>query len=155
MAGFFWTGASLNPFRSLAPCIVNRSFTSYHWIYWVGPTAGSILAVLIYKLVKALEYERVHEEHQEQSLVAHVQHAPAATAPLSSVSASTPVIKNKSDEGPMQTVQVGRISLSVPADDDAKNVKKDAVQQKVEKKDNVDLKNKKKNDDELPECFAD
>ena len=55
----------------------------------------------------------------------------------------------------MQTVQVGRISLSVPADDDAKNVKKDAVQQKVEKKDNVDLKNKKKDDDELPECFAD
>lgn len=64
LAGFQWTGASLNPVRSLAPCIVNRSFTHYHWIYWVGPITGTILAVLIYKLVKALEYETAQGEEK-------------------------------------------------------------------------------------------
>jgi aquaporin related protein len=57
----------VNPARSLAPCIVNRSFTSYHWIYWVGPISGVILAVLIFKLVKALEYETCNGEEKEQS----------------------------------------------------------------------------------------
>lgn len=58
----------MNPVRSLAPCIVNHSFTTYHWIYWVGPIAGVILAVLIYKLVKALEYESVNGEEHNDSL---------------------------------------------------------------------------------------
>ncbi|CAG8956036.1 hypothetical protein HYFRA_00008892 [Hymenoscyphus fraxineus] len=62
LVGIEWTGASLNPIRSLAPCIVNRSFTHYHWIYWAGPITGTILAVVIYKLVKALEYETAQEE---------------------------------------------------------------------------------------------
>jgi hypothetical protein len=57
----------VNPARSLAPCIVNHSFTSYHWIYWVGPISGVVLAVLIFKLVKALEYETCNGEEKEQS----------------------------------------------------------------------------------------
>lgn len=60
LTGVFWTGGSLNPARFLAPCIVNRSFPSYHWIYYVGPISGVILAVLVYKLVQALEYENVN-----------------------------------------------------------------------------------------------
>lgn len=46
----------------LGPCIVNNSFPSFHWIYWVGPITGVILAVIIYKLVKALEYETAQEK---------------------------------------------------------------------------------------------
>lgn len=36
------------------------NFTGYHWIYWVGPGLGSLLAVAFYKLVKGLEYETVN-----------------------------------------------------------------------------------------------
>lgn len=36
------------------------TFNHYHWIYWVGPGLGSIVAVGFYKLVKALEYETVN-----------------------------------------------------------------------------------------------
>jgi aquaporin related protein len=43
----------MNPIRSLAPC----DFPEYLWIYFVGPIAGVILTVLVYKLVTALEYE--------------------------------------------------------------------------------------------------
>ncbi|KAG0646542.1 Aquaporin-2 [Hyphodiscus hymeniophilus] len=66
MIGVFWTGGSLNPVRSLAPAIVTRSFPTYHWIYWVGPTSGSILAVLIYKLIKALEYETAQDDDKDK-----------------------------------------------------------------------------------------
>ncbi|KAE9364590.1 aquaporin-like protein, partial [Stipitochalara longipes BDJ] len=57
LVGVFWTGGSMNPVRSLAPCIVNLDFPEYLWIYFVGPISGVILAVLVFKLVVALEYE--------------------------------------------------------------------------------------------------
>lgn len=66
MLGFFWTGAGLNPARVLGPCIVNKSFPDFHWIYWVGPITGVIFAVIVYKLVKALEYETAHEKDDDE-----------------------------------------------------------------------------------------
>lgn len=48
---------SLNPARSFGPCVVLHTFPGYHWIYWVGPMLGSIVAVLFYRLIKILEYE--------------------------------------------------------------------------------------------------
>ncbi|PQE24685.1 hypothetical protein CJF32_00006941 [Rutstroemia sp. NJR-2017a WRK4] len=65
MSSVFWTGGSMNPARSLGPAVINRDFTSYHWIYWVGPICGAILAVLIYKLIKALEYETAQLDPSE------------------------------------------------------------------------------------------
>ncbi|KAF4624285.1 hypothetical protein G7Y89_g13889 [Cudoniella acicularis] len=84
LVGVFWTGGSLNPARSLAPCIVNRSFTSYHWIYWVGPIAGTVLAVLLYKLVKALEYEAVNGEHHDPALP-RINRKASSVIPLASI----------------------------------------------------------------------
>ncbi|QIW99324.1 hypothetical protein AMS68_004842 [Peltaster fructicola] len=57
MVGVLYTGGSLNPARSFAPCVVQAYFPTYHWIYWVGPILGALLAVLFYRFVKALEYE--------------------------------------------------------------------------------------------------
>ena len=45
----------MNPARSFAPCVVQGSFPSYHWIYWVGPGLGSFLATGFYLLVRKLE----------------------------------------------------------------------------------------------------
>ena len=36
------------------------TFDSYHWIYWVGPALGAVVAVLFYRLVKILEYENAN-----------------------------------------------------------------------------------------------
>ncbi|KAI9151323.1 Aquaporin-1 [Paramyrothecium foliicola] len=51
-----WTGTSINPARSFGPAVVT-SFVSYHWIYWIGPLTGSVLAFVVYKLFKWLEYQ--------------------------------------------------------------------------------------------------
>ncbi|KAH7417896.1 aquaporin-like protein [Cadophora sp. MPI-SDFR-AT-0126] len=62
LTGVFWTGGSLNPARSFGPAVVTKSFAGTHWIYWVGPFAGAILAVIEFKLIKALEYTTVNGE---------------------------------------------------------------------------------------------
>lgn len=57
IAGVFFTGGSLNPARSFGPDVVTATFDGYHWIYWLGPALGSLLAVVIYRVIKMLEYE--------------------------------------------------------------------------------------------------
>jgi len=60
LMGVFYTGGSVNPARSFGPAVVTHSFHSYHWIYWVGPILGALLASGFYMFVKALEYETVN-----------------------------------------------------------------------------------------------
>jgi aquaporin related protein len=62
LMGVYYTGGSLNPARSFGPCVVLHSFYSYHWIYWVGPGLGALLASGFYMFIKALEYETVNPE---------------------------------------------------------------------------------------------
>jgi aquaporin rerated protein, other eukaryote len=57
LVGVFFTGGSLNPARSLGPCVTTGQFDSDHWIYWVGPAIGSIAAFVFYRFIKILEYE--------------------------------------------------------------------------------------------------
>lgn len=82
-AGVFWTGGSLNPARSFAPPVV-VGFKDTQWIYWVGPAAGSILAVIFYKVIKALEYETANDDPEALpptgQAVALVNHASLANA---------------------------------------------------------------------------
>jgi aquaporin related protein len=62
LVGVYFTGGSLNPARSFGPALVNRDFHGYHWIYWVGPMLGSLLAAGFYKFIKALEYETANPD---------------------------------------------------------------------------------------------
>lgn len=57
LVAVYYTGGSLNPARSFGPAAVAHNFARNHWIYWVGPFVGSILAILFYQLIKILEYE--------------------------------------------------------------------------------------------------
>ncbi|KAF3010946.1 hypothetical protein E8E13_010295 [Curvularia kusanoi] len=57
LTGVYFTGGSLNPARSFGPAVVNHTFSGYHWIYWLGPILGAIVAAGFYKFIKILEYE--------------------------------------------------------------------------------------------------
>ncbi|XP_053312027.1 aquaporin-2-like [Spea bombifrons] len=52
LLGIYYTGCSMNPARSFAPALVTGNFL-YHWIFWVGPISGAILACLIYNYIFA------------------------------------------------------------------------------------------------------
>jgi len=69
LMGVYYTGGSVNPARTFGPCVVVGSFYSYHWIYWVGPILGAILASAFYLFIKALEYETVNIEVDPREVV--------------------------------------------------------------------------------------
>ncbi|KAH6692723.1 aquaporin-like protein [Plectosphaerella plurivora] len=58
--GVWVTGGSLNPVRSFGCAAAGRSFPSYHWIYWIGPCLGALLASGFYWLMKYLHYEEAN-----------------------------------------------------------------------------------------------
>ncbi|XP_043530611.1 aquaporin-1-like [Chiloscyllium plagiosum] len=45
-----FTGCSMNPARSLGSAVITTNF-SQHWIFWVGPMLGGVLAVIVYNLL--------------------------------------------------------------------------------------------------------
>ena len=52
-AGYEWTGASMNPARSLGTAIFapeDQNAWSVYWVYLVGPFVGAIIAALIFRV---------------------------------------------------------------------------------------------------------
>lgn len=55
------TGGSMNPARSFGPVVcmskpqINDIVWKHHYVYWVGPTAGSIVAAVIYRFILSTE----------------------------------------------------------------------------------------------------
>ncbi len=50
LVGVPLTGASMNPARTLGPAIAS-GYWDFHWIYWVGPIVGAVIAGLIMQYV--------------------------------------------------------------------------------------------------------
>ncbi|KAK5069938.1 Aquaporin-1 [Lithohypha guttulata] len=57
LGGVYYTGGSLNPARSFGPCVANVFFPGEHWIYWVGPALGALMASGFYWFIKGLEFQ--------------------------------------------------------------------------------------------------
>ncbi|XP_053153866.1 aquaporin-2-like [Hemicordylus capensis] len=47
LLGIYYTGCSMNPARSFAPAVIVGDFDS-HWVFWLGPMAGAVVASLLY-----------------------------------------------------------------------------------------------------------
>lgn len=49
MAAVPVTGSSMNPARTLGPAVILGAWRN-HWVYWVGPLAGGVVAGGLYKI---------------------------------------------------------------------------------------------------------
>jgi aquaporin-4 len=61
LVGVPLTGASMNPARTLGPAIVS-GYWDFHWIYWVGPIVGALIAGLIMQYVYVKKAEKEEEK---------------------------------------------------------------------------------------------
>ncbi|KAJ5198585.1 uncharacterized protein N7498_007702 [Penicillium cinerascens] len=77
LVGDYFTGGSLNPARSLGPDVINRQFPGYHWIYWVGPLLGSLLASGFYHLLCFVRWENINpgQDYNEWEIKARADSA--------------------------------------------------------------------------------
>ncbi|KAI8776799.1 aquaporin-5 isoform X2, partial [Biomphalaria glabrata] len=50
LAGLSYTGSSMNPTRTLGSAVAADIWAD-HWVYWVGPIAGGVIAAILYKFV--------------------------------------------------------------------------------------------------------
>jgi MIP family channel proteins len=66
-----YTGASMNPARSLGPAVLMNSWKN-HWVYWFGPMIGAILAAFIYKY--ALKTQPTTVEHRGSNNYTKLNH---------------------------------------------------------------------------------
>ncbi|XP_063152651.1 aquaporin-5-like [Candoia aspera] len=51
LVGIYYTGCSINPARSFAPAVILGTFSRCHWVFWLGPIAGAILAAIAYNYI--------------------------------------------------------------------------------------------------------
>ncbi|BGO90161.1 hypothetical protein NBRC10512_002554 [Rhodotorula toruloides] len=98
LVSVYYTGGSLNPARTFGPCVVQHKFESYHWLYWVGPALGALVASGFYHLIKYLEYETVlseddEDEEDEEEQVASPQQADAPVLQIATDAAGAPVVQ--------------------------------------------------------------
>uniref|UniRef100_A0A6J0SZQ2 Aquaporin-2 n=1 Tax=Pogona vitticeps TaxID=103695 RepID=A0A6J0SZQ2_9SAUR len=47
LLGIYYTGCSMNPARSFGPAVIIGDFED-HWVFWLGPMAGALVASLLY-----------------------------------------------------------------------------------------------------------
>lgn len=66
VAGGEFTGASMNPVRSLGPALWNWNWDN-HWIYWVAPPLAGLVASLFYRLVFWRNHPATDEEVERLS----------------------------------------------------------------------------------------
>ncbi|CAI5659433.1 unnamed protein product [Oreochromis niloticus] len=50
LAGGDISGTCLNPARAFGPAVVTGYWT-YHWVYWVGPIGGSLVAAALVRII--------------------------------------------------------------------------------------------------------
>ncbi|CAE7149355.1 unnamed protein product [Rhizoctonia solani] len=59
--GVVFTGAAMNTARAFGPAVVS-GFDRDHWVYWVGPFVGSLLATLFYGFLKHIKYWKLNPD---------------------------------------------------------------------------------------------
>ncbi|KAM4797483.1 aquaporin-2-like [Rhinophrynus dorsalis] len=61
LVGIYFTGCSMNPARSFGPAIIVGNF-GVHWIFWIGPMVGAIIASLVYNYILCPQHQSFSEK---------------------------------------------------------------------------------------------
>ncbi|KAH8088404.1 putative aquaporin 1 [Filobasidium floriforme] len=76
-----YTGGAVNTARAFGPACI-QGFASYHWIYWVGPTLGSLLATAFWYILKHIKYWEINPGQDSVDYKDNVHHNDAPLSDL-------------------------------------------------------------------------
>jgi aquaporin related protein len=106
--GVYYTGGSLNPARSFGPCVANRSFPKDHWVYWVGPLLGALVASGFFWFIKSCEYETANPGQDFDDLEASAFNPEVdLTRPVISPNAEAPTTRTESRNRTISSGAIG------------------------------------------------
>ena len=117
LGGVYYTGGSLNPARSFGPCVANKTFPSEHWIYWLGPVLGALVAAGFYWFIKSCEYETANPGQDFDDLEAN------AFNPNEDLSRPVVSPNAMADRSSMQDLAKRNSDLNVMTGDEQRNSK--------------------------------
>jgi len=61
LCGGYFSGGSMNPARSFGPALISGTW-EYHWVYWLGPILGGVLAGIVYHFAFLLPSQKMGTE---------------------------------------------------------------------------------------------
>ena len=125
-----YTGGSLNPARTIGPAAVAHNFTSHHWVYWVGPFVGSVLAVGFYQLMKILEYEMANpgqDGDAENDPTQNPEHEVAQKVEERQVEVEEIQAIEEEKSSPVQTDSLGNVTVTGFKDNGGLDLKRKSV----------------------------
>ncbi|ELU01895.1 hypothetical protein CAPTEDRAFT_21078 [Capitella teleta] len=69
MCGGTYSGSTLNPVVALGPAVISRNFHD-HWVYWVGPLCGGVVAFLLFKAITVVgdKFEKPNNNNNKEKL---------------------------------------------------------------------------------------
>jgi len=82
LAGIQFTGAAVNTARAFGSAVASKSFVGSHWIYWLGPTLGAVLAAALHRVLHLVHY---WELNPGADAITNAEAEKKAQAPASSI----------------------------------------------------------------------
>lgn len=69
LMGIPYTGAGVNPGRAFGPAAITGNLVHEHWVYWIGPLVGALLAAVAYDYIFKLSPETQEHKHNDMPTV--------------------------------------------------------------------------------------
>jgi len=116
LAGVYYTGGSLNPARSFGPCVANHAFPNEHWIYWLGPLLGSLIASGFFWFIKSCEYQTANpgQDFDDLEASAYKPEEDITRPVVSPTAVIEPVASRASRDGVSRSSKEGRSASLMP-----------------------------------------
>ncbi|EJD48750.1 aquaporin-like protein [Auricularia subglabra TFB-10046 SS5] len=104
------TGGALNTARSFGPAVV-AGFDGTHWIYWLGPTLGALLASAVYVCMKGCRYWTLAPDQDATD----VRKSPAVPVPAIVQRASGSGVAAAIDDAALARAEAGQTETAATA----------------------------------------